>query len=479
MKYAFVLLTVVLFFITESHPQDQLKYNPFSGTLVVTVEGGATLEYTDYSKTKIDYLGKTSVEYFIPATSRSSFGIKFMGGGGFISGDNSKKNPPYFRTRLIYGGLGLTYTLAVTENIFPYLSAGALYMWFDPEGVNGVDLVNNRTEKYDQTEINYVGELGIRTLLTDNLSININAALHASPNDYLDDIKAGKHNDVFWVAAVGLSYAFFTEKDEDEDGVVDSKDLCPATPYGVKVDEFGCPVDSDKDGVADYLDKCASTPANVRVDINGCPLDNDGDKVPDYLDLCPNTPVGVKVDEHGCPLDEDKDGVPDHLDKCKNTPANVEVDKTGCPLDTDKDGVPDYLDQCPNTPAGSEVDASGCLVFENVTEAVLSANTNFEFGKWDLLPAAYPVLDNLAVVMKLKTDSRWRVEGHTDNVGSDKYNDKLALDRAQAVLNYLVTKGLDRNRFEVAGLGKKYPISENETEEGRALNRRVVILKIN
>ena len=104
----------------------------------------------------------------------------------------------------------------------------------------------------------------------------------------------------------------------------------------------------------------------------------------------------------------------------------------------------------------------------------MSANTNFEFGKWDLLPVAYPVLDNLAAVIKLKTDSRWRVEGHTDNVGSDKYNDKLSLDRAQAV-----AKGLDRTRFEVVKKKKKYPISENETEEGRARNRRVVILKIN
>lgn len=479
MKYFLMLLLTFLFLSSQSHPQYKTRYNPFSGTMVITVEGGATLEYTDYSKTKIDYLGKTSVDFFLPALSKSTFGIRLLGGGGFISGDNSKKRPSFFRTRMIYGGAGLIYTLALTEDIYPYLSAGALYMWFDPEGVNGINLVNNRRGSYDKKEFNYVGELGIRTLIADNLSININAALHASPNDYLDDIKAGKHNDVFWVASAGLSYAFFTEKDTDEDGIFDSKDLCPETPKGVMVDEFGCPLDSDKDGVADYIDKCSNTPANVKVDENGCPLDHDKDGIPDYLDICPETPNGVLVDKQGCPVDEDKDGVPDYLDKCKHTPAKVEVDKSGCPLDSDGDGVPDYLDECADTPKGSEVDSRGCIVFDEVTETVLSANTNFEFGKWDLLPSAYPVLDNLAEVMRLKPETVWRVEGHTDNVGSDKYNDKLSLDRAQAVVNYFSSKGIDRKRFEVAGLGKKYPVASNETEEGKSQNRRVVILKIN
>lgn len=479
MKYFLVAFFIVLLVITESHPQSKSRYNPFSGTMVITVEGGATLEYTDYSKPKIDYLGKSSLEFFLPAISRSSFGIKLMGGGGFISGDNSAKSPAFFRTKLLYGGGGLVYALAVTDDIYPYMSAGAVYMWFDPEGVNGVSLVNARNKVYEKKEINYIAELGLRSLLTDNLSINVNAAVHISPNDNLDDIRAGKHNDIFWVASAGLSYAFFTEKDEDGDGVFDSEDMCPGTPGGVTVDDFGCPVDNDRDGVADYLDLCPSTPVNVKVDKNGCPVDYDGDRVPDYLDLCPDTPIGVTVDEHGCPLDEDKDGVADYIDNCKQTPAGVKVDKNGCPPDSDKDGVPDYLDQCPDTPAGSEVDESGCIVFENVTETVLSANTNFEFGKWDLLPSAYPVLDNLAAVIKLKAGSRWRIEGHTDDVGSDSYNEKLSLDRAQAVLNYLVSRGLDRTQFEVSGLGKRYPISDNDTEEGRSRNRRVVILKLN
>ena len=158
---------------------------------------------------------------------------------------------------------------------------------------------------------------------------------------------------------VGI-FAALRELDSDGDGVPDDLDLCPDTPTGVVVDEFGCPLDADGDGVPDYLDECPNTPTGVMVDAVGCPVDSDGDGVPDYLDECPNTPAGVVVDAVGCPLDSDGDGVPDYLDECPNTPAGVVVDAVGCPLDSDGDGVPDYLDECPDTPIGVEVNEVGC-----------------------------------------------------------------------------------------------------------------------
>jgi OOP family OmpA-OmpF porin len=88
--------------------------------------------------------------------------------------------------------------------------------------------------------------------------------------------------------------------------------------------------------------------------------DCDADGVPDSMDKCPCTPFGVKVDEEGCPLDTDKDGVPDYLDKCPCTKEGVKVDKDGCPIDSDDDGVLDADDQCPGTPKGAVVNAVGC-----------------------------------------------------------------------------------------------------------------------
>jgi len=168
--------------------------------------------------------------------------------------------------------------------------------------------------------------------------------------------------------AIGINLVFGNHRDSDRDGVPDRFDLCPDTPRGVQVDEFGCPLDTDGDGVPDYRDKCPDTPVEAHglVDEYGCPIDTDGDGVPDYRDRCPDTPAGVEVDEFGCPFDTDGDGVPDYRDLCPDTPIEARgfVDEHGCPLDTDGDGVPDYRDRCPDTPAAAHgmVDEYGCPI---------------------------------------------------------------------------------------------------------------------
>lgn len=154
----------------------------------------------------------------------------------------------------------------------------------------------------------------------------------------------------------------FLDKDADRDKIGDRLDKCPETPFGLAVDEDGCPLDSDGDGVTDESDRCPDTPDGVKINDEGCPVDSDNDSVPDYLDKCPNTPVEIQVGPEGCPLDSDADDVPNYLDRCPNTPRVVKVDAWGCPIDTDKDGVPDSLDECPKTVLGAQVDPHGCAL---------------------------------------------------------------------------------------------------------------------
>lgn len=161
--------------------------------------------------------------------------------------------------------------------------------------------------------------------------------------------------------AVSISKTFdFSWADDDNDGVINRKDMCPGTGRGMVVNARGCPVDEDQDGVLNIVDMCPGTPAGLKVDYNGCPLDDDSDGIPNYLDICPNTLSGAAVDSSGCILDTDKDGIDDSHDKCPNTLLNDPVGNDGCPLDEDHDGIPNNLDQCPNTAPGLSIDRLGC-----------------------------------------------------------------------------------------------------------------------
>jgi OmpA-OmpF porin, OOP family len=468
-----VLLIIIPYAVSPQERIKRVKHHAFSGTLMFGIEGGGTVGITDYSDIRPDFMGRGLIEYFFPTTSSGIISLRAFASGGYTGGKDNNKTPTEFRTTIHSLGGGISYTFSVQESVFPYLFAGASYTWFSPKDLNNVRLRYTTDRTYKVTEVNFHGEVGIRFLLSNEINLNLSAGGQLSPNDNWDNITGGGSNDFLVHGLIGMSYSLFTDVDSDGDGIPDSRDACPDTPPGVKVDEFGCPIDSDGDGVPDYLDRCPNTPVDVVVDEYGCPPDSDGDGVPDYLDKCPNTPAGIKVDEHGCAIDSDGDGVPDYLDKCPNTPAGVPVDTDGCPKDSDGDGVPDYLDECPNTPAGVEVDEKGCA--RVVKKIIMRGDTNFEFGKADLLPSAYPVLNNIALSMKDHPDTKWRIEGHTDAIGSDSYNMDLSRRRAESVVNYLVNQGVERSRLEIIPFGKSMPIATNSTAEGRAMNRRVEI----
>jgi OOP family OmpA-OmpF porin len=170
--------------------------------------------------------------------------------------------------------------------------------------------------------------------------------------------------------------------------------------------------------------------------------------------------------------DSDRDGVPDSLDKCPDTPVGVEVDESGCPVvhvDSDGDGAFDDVDECPDTPVGAIVDDRGCWVVKGV---------QFDYKKWNVKPQFNSNLDNIENILKNNPGLNIRIEGHTDDVGSMKYNIGLSGKRAQAIKDYLVDKGIDSSRITTKGLGYSQPIAGNETPEGRALNRRAEIIPV-
>lgn len=265
----------------------------------------------------------------------------------------------------------------------------------------------------------------------------------------------------------GLTFKFGA-KDTDGDGIYDKDDLCP-TVAGLP--QFkGCP-DTDGDGIEDSKDGCPNEAGTVEM--NGCP-DRDGDGIADKDDACPDE-KGLAA-FNGCP-DTDGDGVADKSDKCPTVKGPRE--NAGCPWpDTDGDGVLDKDDKCPTVkgPASN----NGCPIQE-VTEAVLKQLNDyaktilFDTAKATFQQQTYPVLEAMLAILKEYPTTKFALEGHTDSDGKDASNMTLSENRAAAVKNYLIEKGIVADRLTSAGFGETKPIDTNKTKAGKANNRRVEV----
>jgi outer membrane protein OmpA-like peptidoglycan-associated protein len=102
---------------------------------------------------------------------------------------------------------------------------------------------------------------------------------------------------------------------------------------------------------------------------------------------------------------------------------------------------------------------------------------NFETNSWQIRPADAATLDEVAAALKQTPGMKVSIEGHTDNVGTPESNRALSQRRAQSVLDALVQRGVDRARLSAAGFGQERPVADNRTEEGRAKNRRVELVR--
>ena len=140
--------------------------------------------------------------------------------------------------------------------------------------------------------------------------------------------------------------------------------------------------------------------------------------------------------------------------------------------DLDGDGVLNEHDKCPNTRPGAVVDLDGCEV-----EAVIELDgVHFDFDKATLKPEAEVVLNEAAALLNKHERVVVEVAGHTDSMGSEEYNQGLSERRANAVQDYLVSKGVRASRMTAKGYGESMPVASNDTDEGRAENRRVELI---
>jgi outer membrane protein OmpA-like peptidoglycan-associated protein len=220
--------------------------------------------------------------------------------------------------------------------------------------------------------------------------------------------------------------------------------------------------------------------------------DADRDAVPDSRDLCAATAPGSTVDAQGCQVyrDTDDDGVTDVRDRCPATPHSTVIDGYGCPSrptevvrdsDSDGDGVDDSRDKCPATPAGVSADASGCPIVIPKMEGprtVTLRGVTFMSGRDELTPSSLMVLDEVAKQLVAVPELKIEIAGHTDSKGTRIRNIRLSLARAEAVRAYLVMQGVPAERLTARGYGPDKPVASNAGPNGRAMNRRVELKRL-
>jgi outer membrane protein OmpA-like peptidoglycan-associated protein/opacity protein-like surface antigen len=460
---------------------------------IVGPQGGVTLKYGILKNLAIGVTGTYAYTW-----QAKLEGNKIEDGAGFTF--SKADNASTFENIMV--DLAVYYYFMPEKKFTPYVFGGggiSIWKWKKFDGTqllsNDSMLIYQDSLVYDKTgkafdvkdqEITALVGLGIEWYPIENLGINIGGRFH-----YLTHLLTSFKDDKGMVgtekgeldlpqgipeAFVGISYYFGKPKDTDKDGVVDKTDQCPDTPLGCLVDANGCPTDADNDGLCDGLDKCPDTPKGCKVDATGCPTDADADGVCDGLDKCADTPKGVKVDATGCPLDADADGVPDYKDKCADTPKVCKVDANGCPLDSDKDGVCDGLDKCSDTPAGIEVDASGCPKVKPI-EQKITLHIAYKLGSAEIDTPNKAILDDLTERLKTYKDIKLEIGGYTDSTGTTTANKKLSQWRADKVRDYLVSKGVTKDRITSVGYGATNFVGDNKTEEGRQQNRRVEIIQ--
>lgn len=321
---------------------------------------------------------------------------------------------------------------------FSYKQTDGFGVQTDYKGSYGVQ----GNKKYLYQQIIPVG-VGAKFKISNRLNFNLGYTINFVGNDNFDGAVVSKTStDRFSYAYSGIEISI---------GKAQKPNLDWMNPAAMLYDDLFNRLDTTE------LAALKKRMKKAEKDIEDLTCDIDGDGIGDLFDQCPNTPKGLVVSGSGCPLDIDQDGVEDYADKCPMQKGSKE--NNGCPV-LERVAIP--------VKAPVQLTAEEQKILQDVFE-----NLEFTTGKWTIKAVSYPSLNKLATLLITKPAYSLKISGHTDDVGSEKSNQTLSVNRANAVKTYLVKRGVSKNKIEARGYGESQPIAENTTEEGRQRNRRV------
>ena len=456
--YTLLLTTMLIFGFTNLNAQDKNNKWQFSfGTNAVDVEADSDTQFADYFDVKQNWnVAKSPLSMF--SVSRYIGDNLSLGLGGSINSiskyatgaELSGVTNDYFSVdAMLKYDLSDVFTIKLLSTEFePFVGLGPGWTWFDEQD----GLTGNLS-------------VGVNHWFNDVFGLTLMAEYKNNYDNVGGAMLLDEGETMRWSASLSVK---FGGTDTDGDGIYDEYDVCPDVA-GLKQFE-GCP-DSDNDGIKDSEDDCPMLAG--LIEYNGCP-DTDGDGISDNKDRCPK--VAGLESMGGCP-DSDSDGITDGKDSCPKV-AGPRANR-GCPWpDSDGDSVVDKDDNCPDVPG--TIANNGCPekpTEEDVEEIVeLSIEIQFGFGSTTFKDGASDVLDKIVSIILKYPDAKFRVEGHTDSIGTKDYNQTLSQRRAKAVVDYLTSRNISSDRLSARGYGEDNPIDSNVTRRGRAKNRRVEII---
>ncbi len=484
MRKILLILLPVFFSLSNVNAQNSkiIYSNPLNSSLVLSFNGGSTYILSDYNNPGLGDSYTINLSYFFPSYNRIAYGFYISGSKEKFVGElNYLGFPENFRTKSNKIGGGVAVSFALSNSILPILNFGASYHWLEFSNPATVSKIIKISSDNLKKSLVFDVESGLNLKISRVVGLRISGGMHFVANDNFDAVKFGNHNDFFISGKIGISFTLFSNSDFDNDGIIDSEDGCIDLP-------------EDLDGFEDY---------------DGCPdYDNDNDGIPDKEDKCPFTKEDFDnfEDDDGCPeVDNDKDGILDTQDKCPDLPEDLDgfEDYDGCPdYDNDNDGIPDSVDQCPDAAEiiNNYKDDDGCpdtVPIEKIINKkkessrtgnakrealpnvfVLHSETTFEGETGIIKRAAMTKLNKIANLIKQYPRSKWRIEGHIDSRENQLEAIKITQRQAEAIMLYLVSKGLPRKNFIAIGMGDSVPIASNKLAYGRLKNRRIKIVRI-
>jgi OOP family OmpA-OmpF porin len=335
------------------------------------------------------------------------------------------------------GRVGIGYNIynSVRNNLFSdtyiysfgYADEGANYSG-ENYGVDKKGLFNSPSETV------YIYGVQAKYKLNARLSLLLDYTIRNGKTDKWDASIMNTQNkgDRFSFLALGIGYKignhdYAKEWESPIDGLKED-----VSTLFVKIDGFTD--DADNDGVSDAFDKSPNTPLGVAVDGSGNALDVDMDNVPDYRDADPFSNRGAQVDKNGKELDDDKDGVPNSKDLESNTPVGAMVNQFGI-----------------NVTNTNYINSGGLIYFPSIY---------FNSGSAIVGISNENRIATMALMLKNNPDVSLNIIGHTDNIGTPKFNKKLGLKRANEVINYLVVNyNIEADRLIATTKGEEDPLS--------------------